>query len=103
MPFKRFLPSSPPIKEESAMKLTLRIGAAMGIIALAGCSSQGSKDNYADNADMNAGYANETVLPPDENTAGSDTLGNQMNQLNDGDMNMSNTDVNMSGNTTNSQ
>jgi len=84
------------------MKLTLRIGAAMGIIALAGCS-QGSQDNYTDNADMNAGYANETVLPPDENTAGSDTLGNQMNQLNDGDMNMSNTDVNMSGNTTNSQ
>jgi hypothetical protein len=83
------------------MKLTLRIGAAMGIIALAGCS-QGSQDKYTDNADMNAGYANETVLPPDENMAGSDTLGNQMNQLN-GDMNMSNTDVNMSGNTTNSQ
>jgi hypothetical protein len=84
------------------MKLTLRIGAAMGIIALAGCS-QGSQDNYADNADMNAGYANETVLPPDENAAGSDTLGNQMNQLNDSDVNMSNTDMNMSGNTTNSQ
>lgn len=84
------------------MKLTLRIGAAMGIIALAGCS-QGSQDNYTDNADMNAGYANETVLPPDENMAGSDTLGNQMNQLNDSDMNMSNTDVNESGNTTNSQ
>ena len=84
------------------MKLTLRIGAAMGIIALAVCS-QGSQENYADNADLNAGYANETVLPPDENMAGSDTLGNQMNQLNDSDMNMSNTDVNMSGNTTNSQ
>jgi hypothetical protein len=84
------------------MKLTLRVGAAMGIIALAGCN-QGSQDNYADNADMNAGYANETVLPPDENTAGSDTLGNQMNQLNDSDMNISNADMNMSGNTTNSQ
>ena len=84
------------------MKLTLRIGAAMGIIALAGCS-QASQDNYADNADMNAGYANETVLPPDENSAGSDTLGNQMNQLNDSDTNMSNTDMNMSGNTTNTQ
>jgi hypothetical protein len=82
------------------MKLTLRVGAAMGIIALAGCS-QSSQDNYTDNADMNAGYANETVLPPDENTAGSDTLGNQMNQLNEGDM--SNSDMNMSGNTTNSQ
>jgi hypothetical protein len=84
------------------MKLTLRVGAAMGIIALAGCN-QGSQDNYADNAGMNAGYANETVLPPDENTAGSDTLGNQMNQLNDSDMNISNADMNMSGNTTNSQ
>jgi hypothetical protein len=84
------------------MKLTLRVGAAMGIIALAGCS-QGSQDNYTDNADMNAGYANETVLPPDENTAGSDTLGNQMNQLNESDMNMSNSDMNVSGNTTNTQ
>jgi hypothetical protein len=84
------------------MKLTLRVGAAIGIIALAGCS-QGSQDNYADNADMNAGYANETVLPPDENVAGSDTLGNQMNQLNESDVNMSDTDVNMSNNTTNNQ
>ena len=75
------------------MKLTLRVGAAMGIIALTGCS-QGSQDNYADNADMNSGYANETVLPPDENTTGADTLGNQMNQLNDSDMNMSNTTTN---------
>jgi hypothetical protein len=84
------------------MKLTLRVGAAMGIIALAGCS-QGSQDNYSENADMNAGYANETVLPPDENTPESDTLGNQMNQLNESDANMSNTDMNMSGNTTNIQ
>ena len=84
------------------MKLTLRVGAAMGIIALAGCS-QGSQENYSENADMNAGYANETVLPPDENTAGSDTLGNQMNQLNESDTNMSNTDMNTSGNTTNTQ
>ena len=27
--------------------------------------------------------ANETVLPPDENTGGSDTLGNQLDQLNE--------------------
>jgi hypothetical protein len=84
------------------MKLTLRVGAAMGIIALAGCS-QGSQDISTDNADMNAGYANETVLPPDENTAGSDTLGNQMNQLNDSSTDMSNSDMDMSSNTINSQ
>ena len=84
------------------MKLTLRIGAAMGIVALAGCS-QGGQDN-TENADMNAGYANETVLPPDENVTGTDTLGNQMNQLNESDMNMSNTDMdNMSENSTNTQ
>ena len=79
------------------MKLTMRVGAAMGIIALAGCS-QGNQDNYADNADMNAGYANETVLPPEDNSAGADTLGNQMNQLNESDMNMSDTTI---GNMTN--
>ena len=79
------------------MKLTLRVGAAMGIIALAGCS-QSSQDNYSDNADMNAGYANETVLPPEDNSAGADTLGNQMNQLNESDMNMSDTTT---GNMTN--
>ena len=76
------------------MKLTLRVGAAMGIVALAGCSQSG-QDNYSENADMNAGYANETVLPPDENTAGTDTLGNQMNQLNEsdtGNMDMGNYD-----------
>ena len=84
------------------MKLTLRIGAAMAIIALAGCS-QGGQDN-TENGEMNAGYANETVLPPDENVAGTDTLGNQMNQLNESGMNTSNSDTgNMSENSTNTQ
>jgi len=84
------------------MKLTLRIGAAVGIVAIAGCSQGGQ--NNTENVDMNAGYANETVLPPDENAAGTDTLGNQMNQLNEGDMNMSNADMNSSsGTSTNSQ
>ena len=83
------------------MKLTMRIGAAMGIVALAGCSQSGPSNT--ENADMNAGYSNESVLAPEENTAGSDTLGNQMNQLNDSDMNMSNSDMsNTTGNTTNS-
>ena len=81
------------------MKLTLRIGAAMGIVALAGWT-QGGQDN-TENAEMNAGYANETALPPDENVTGTDTLGNQMNQLNESNMN---TDMdNMSEDTTNTQ
>jgi len=72
------------------MKLTMRIGAAMSIAALAACSQSG-QDNTA-GADRNAEMmANETVLPPDENTAGSDTLGNQLDQLNEsGQENMSN-------------
>ena len=61
------------------MQLTMRLGAAIFIAALSACSSE---DNYADNADSNAAYTtNETVLPADD--AGADTLGNQMNQLNE--------------------
>jgi hypothetical protein len=72
------------------MKLTMRIGAAMSIAALAACSQSG-QDNTA-GTDTNAEMmANETVLPPDENTGGSDTLGNQLDQLNEsGQDNMSN-------------
>ena len=85
------------------MILTLRVGAAMAIIALAGCG-QGSQDNYSENTDMNAGYANETVLPPDENTAGAGMMDNQMNDMNMSNMDMSNTDMgNMSHDSTNSQ
>ena len=71
------------------MKLTMRIGAAMSIAALTACSQSG-QDNTA-GADANAeGMANETVLPPDENAAASDTLGNQLDQLNEtGQDNMS--------------
>ena len=75
------------------MKLTMSVGAAFGFAALAGCSQSG-QDNYSDNADANAAYTtNDSVLPADENAAGADTLGNQMNQLNEGDGgNMADTD-----------
>ena len=67
------------------MRLTMRLGAAISIAALGACSSE---DTYADNADSNAAYAtNETVLPADD-SAGTDTLGNQMDQLNESDSNM---------------
>jgi hypothetical protein len=72
------------------MKLTVTIGAAMSLAALTGCSQSG-QDNAA-GADANAEVmADETVLPPDENAAASDTLGNQLDQLNEsGQDNMSN-------------
>ena len=63
------------------MQLTMRLGAAIFIAALGACSSE---DTYADNAESNAAYTtNETVLPADD--AGADTLGNQLEQLNESD------------------
>ena len=72
------------------MKLTVTIGAAMSLAALTGCSQSG-QDNTA-GTDANAEMmANETVLPPDENAGAADTLGNQLDQLNEtGQDNMSN-------------
>ena len=72
------------------MKLTMRIGAAMSIAALTACSQSGQDDTAGTdtNAEM---MANETVLPPDESTGATDTLGNQLDQLNEtGQDNMSN-------------
>ena len=79
------------------MTLTLKFGTAIGIAALAACSQSG-QDNNAENMDANMGVtANETVLPVEDNAANADTLGNQMNQLNESD-----TGGNTSENTTNS-
>ena len=71
------------------MKLTVTIGAAMSLAALTGCSQSG-QDNTA-GTDANAEImTNETVLPPDENASATDTLGNQLDQLNEtGQDNMS--------------
>ena len=72
------------------MKLTMRIGAAMSIAALTACNQSGQDD--APGTDANAEMmANETVLPPDETAGPSDTLGNQLDQLNEtGQDNMAN-------------
>jgi hypothetical protein len=71
------------------MKLTMTIGAAMSIAALTGCS-QNDQDNMSSDANAEM-MANETVLPPDDG-AGTDTLGNQLDQLNEtGQDNMSET------------
>ena len=72
------------------MQLTMRVGAAMGIIALAGCSQSGQENT----ANLEAGTemtANETVLPPNDATGETDTLGNQLNQLNESDAYSGNT------------
>lgn len=71
------------------MKLTMRIGAAMSIAALAACSQSGQDDTAGNDANAEM-MANETVLPPDENSGETDTLGNQLDQLNEtGQDNMS--------------
>ena len=62
------------------MKLTMTIGAAMSIAALTGCS-QSDQDNMSSDANAEM-MANETVLPPDDGAA-TDTLGNQLDQLNE--------------------
>jgi hypothetical protein len=64
------------------MKLTLRIGAAIGIVALAACS-QSNRDNAANMEADTEMSTNETVLPADEGGMETDTLGNQLNQLNE--------------------
>jgi hypothetical protein len=77
------------MKKEGAMKLTMTIGAAMGLAALTGCSQSG-QDNVSTDANAEV-VADETVLPPDESAGATDTLGNQLDQLNEtGQDNMSN-------------
>jgi len=67
--------------EELAMKLVIRIGAAaLGLAALSACGQSG-QDNTAD-LDANLA-ADEAVLPPDETAGPADTLGNQLEQLNE--------------------
>lgn len=80
------------------MKLTLRIGAAISIVALAACSQSG-QDNTANLESDTQMSTNETVLPADEGGAESDTLGNQLNQLNESGSDT----TNVTENTTNSE
>jgi hypothetical protein len=64
------------------MRLTIKLGVAIGIAALTACAQSGQDNSTA--TDANAGMtADETVLPPDDSSAGADTLGNQLNQLNE--------------------
>lgn len=66
------------------MRLTIRLGVAISIAALTACAQSDQDNSIA--ADANAGMtADETVLPPDDSSAGADTLGNQLDQLNESD------------------
>ena len=65
------------------MKPTPIFVAAAGFAMLGACSVK-TEDNSADNADANAAVA-EGAAPAADNTAGADTLGNQLNQLNESD------------------
>ena len=80
------------------MKLTLRIGAAIGIVALAACS-QANRDNATNMESDTQMSTNETVLPADEGGTETDTLGNQLNQLDEN----AGEATNATENTTNSQ
>ncbi len=65
------------------MKLVIRIGAAVALVALSACG-QDANEGAADNMDANAAMpADGQVLPIEDNAAGMDTLGNQLDQLNE--------------------
>lgn len=69
------------------MKPTPIFVAAAGFAMIGACSAK-TEDNSAENVDANsATTTSESVLPVTDNevSAGSDTLGNQLNQLNEGD------------------
>lgn len=64
------------------MRLTIRLGVAIGIAALAACAQSGQDNSTATDANAEM-TADETVLPPDDSSGGADTLGNQLDQLNE--------------------
>ena len=78
------------------MRLKTILAVALGAAALAACSQEAQDDTV--NMDANAMMTDETVLPVDNTT---DTLGNQMNQLNESDNAMDNVTDNTTVNTTN--
>ena len=78
------------------MQLTMRVGAAIGMVAIAGCSQSTTQDNNASVDSNSAMTVNETAPPADNSTGESDTLGNQLNQLNESDSDASGNEENSS-------
>lgn len=69
------------------MKPTPIFVAAAGFAMLGACTVK-TENDPAENSDANASAstpARESAVPAAENSAGSDTLGNQLNQLNESD------------------
>jgi hypothetical protein len=67
------------------MKPTPIFVAAAGFAMIGACTVK-TEDNAADNANANAAATpTESAAPAPDNAAGSDTLGNQLNQLNESD------------------
>ena len=69
--------------QEYLMKPTPIFVAAAGFAMVGACSVK-TEDNAAENADTNVAVApTENAASGPESAAGSDTLGNQLNQLNE--------------------
>ncbi len=88
------------------MKLMIRLGAAVGLVALSACGQNDGGD-AAENMDANSAMTgDQSVLPIEDNAAGTDTLGNQLDQLNQSGGTSANTAegaaTNSAENTTNS-
>ena len=67
------------------MKPTPIFVAAAGFAMLGACTVK-TEDNSAESLDSNSAMtAGESTAPVAENAAGADTLGNQLNQLNESD------------------
>jgi len=82
------------------MKPTPIFVAAAGFAMLGACTVK-TENNTAENADSNAAAATptgENAAPAADNSAGSDTLGNQLNQLNESDASAANETENSSSN-----
>ena len=65
-------------------RLYVFLACFLGIAALGACT-QTSEDNTAATNGNSAAPTEETVLPPDESSGATDTLGNQLDQLNESD------------------
>jgi hypothetical protein len=70
--------------QDHEMKPTPIFVAAAGFAMLGACSVE-TADNAADATDANTTVTDRPEAPAADNTAGTDTLGNQLNQLNESD------------------
>jgi hypothetical protein len=76
------------------MKPTPIVVAAAGFAMLGACSVK-TEDSAQDNAETNSATTADTgSAPAADNTAGADTLGNQLNQLNEGASETENAETN---------